>query len=590
MPNAAIRHLRSAPARTRARAAAFRRAEDGSVFFFSIIMFLGMLALAGVAIDFMRFEMTRTKLQNTLDRAVLAATELGQSLEPEDVVADYFEKAGMAQYLGDITVLENESSGTLSYRRVNVKAEATIETLLLHLVHINDLTVTANGTAEEGITDLEVSLVVDVSGSMGSSSSSGKTKIYELKQAAKDFAYYMQCNPTAERGSGEECTVDHGKVSITLVPYSEQVNVGEQLLDYFSVTSEHDLSHCVTFEPEMFEDAAIDLDETPPLKRTGHFDPWQDYNDVPGQWTCRTEGWREIQLMRDDYEEVFDLIDRLSAGGNTSIDLGMKWGTALLDPEARDIVNDLITTPVAPGATETVIDVKFLDRPYDYDQDYNMKVIVLMTDGMNTNQHYLRDGYRSGGSGVWHYREADGSPGDEIYSVYNAGEDKYRWVRASGNDYESSWQSEPYKGESPQTCSYEWVKLRGWWGGYYWEKEWVCVDDGEADGVPYELDFTELWQLFTTDWYDRFWWLSNPVAYYGNSDKNDRLHEICDAAKDQGILVYTIGFEVGTGSNAETVMKDCASTDLHYFPANGSNLAEVFAIIATSINQLRLTQ
>jgi hypothetical protein len=38
----------------------------------------------------------RTSLQNTLDRATLAAASLSQQLDAEDVVTDYFDKAGLA--------------------------------------------------------------------------------------------------------------------------------------------------------------------------------------------------------------------------------------------------------------------------------------------------------------------------------------------------------------------------------------------------------------------------------------------------------------------------------------------------------------
>ena len=53
--------------------AQFRREEDGSLLIFGLFYFVMMLVLAGVALDLMRFEERRTQLQQTTDRAVLAA-------------------------------------------------------------------------------------------------------------------------------------------------------------------------------------------------------------------------------------------------------------------------------------------------------------------------------------------------------------------------------------------------------------------------------------------------------------------------------------------------------------------------------------
>ncbi|MGB8623175.1 MAG: hypothetical protein WCD16_10175, partial [Paracoccaceae bacterium] len=93
---------------------------------------------------------------------------------------------------------------------------------------------------------------------------------------------------------------------------------------------------------------------------------------------------------------------------------------------------------------------------------------------------------------------------------------------------------------------------------------------------------------FNTAYFAQFDWLDDPQLSWGNSEKNARLHDICAAAKEEGVIVYTIGFEVD--GHADSVMSDCASTPGHYFAADGTNLAETFGVIASSINQLRLTQ
>lgn len=567
----------------------FHREEHGGILIFSLFMFIGMLAMSGIAIDFMRFEVARTQLQATLDRAVLAAAGLGNELDARDVVMDYFDKAGLSGHISrdDIDVVESKASGSVSYRRVSATASAQVDTFLLHLVNIDTLSAGAAGAAEEGITDLEISMVLDVSGSMGNNSATGKTKIHELREAAKDFVYFMQCNQTAERSSGAACTTDHGKVAVSLVPYSEQVNVGPALLAEYKATTEHSSSHCVNFEETDFQSLAIST--TDQLDRTGHFDPWKGRKNWAGSWTCKREGWREIKPYMDDHNDAIDAIDDLAAGGNTSIDLGVKWGAGLLDPDARSVVTNL-TAKSRPGETGPVIDPVFLGRPYDYTQDYNMKVIVLMTDGQNTSQHYLKTAYRSGLSDVWHFTVPDGAggtePGGHVYSVYYVNEGKYRYVDDDGDNFDSDWHDAPYAGEKVAT-SCVWVEDRD----FYWQKKkkkLVC--NYENIGTPYQLTWPQLWAKFPTDWYDSLSSKPDPVKSHGNTTKNTRLVNICSAAKAKGVLIYSIGFEVPPNSNAETVMKACASNINNYFAASGTDLAEVFASIATSINKLRLIQ
>jgi hypothetical protein len=83
-------------------------------------------------------------------------------------------------------------------------------------------------------------------------------------------------------------------------------------------------------------------------------------------------------------------------------------------------------------------------------------------------------------------------------------------------------------------------------------------------------------------------WYYGVYDSWGTSTKNARTKAICDAAKARGIVVYTIGFEAPSGG--VSVLKDCASSDAHYFDVQGLEISDAFASIATSIRQLRLTQ
>jgi len=72
-------------------------------------------------------------------------------------------------------------------------------------------------------------------------------------------------------------------------------------------------------------------------------------------------------------------------------------------------------------------------------------------------------------------------------------------------------------------------------------------------------------------------------------DSFGQAEELCDAMKAQGIIVYTVGFNV-SGSSAQDIMEDCASDPSKAFlPESGEELIEDFADIGQNITDLRLS-
>ncbi|MFY0633228.1 MAG: Tad domain-containing protein [Vannielia sp.] len=339
----------------------FSEEADGGLIAFSLFLIACMMLSVGIAIDVMRFEMTRTKLQNTLDRAVLAAADMDQTLEPEAVVADYFQKAGLGNFNVDIDVDEG-----LNYRNVSATTEAEIRTLLLGMVGIKHFTAPAAGTAEERVSNVEISLVLDISGSMGSNN-----KINNLRNAAKDFV--------------DSVVVDdaEGQISLSLVPYTAQVNAGPSIFNQLRKSSNgrHNYSHCIDFDSSDFNSTTISM--TKYYQQMQHFE-WssENYRPIrnPG---CPMQDYERIVALSKNTTELKNTIGNYRARANTAIHLGMKWGTALLDPSMRTIVNNM------RAAGE--IDDAFIDRPADYDDEETLKVVVLMTDGENVDTYRIQE-------------------------------------------------------------------------------------------------------------------------------------------------------------------------------------------------------
>lgn len=561
----------------------FAHGEDGGLIIFAMYIFVVMLIVGGLAVDFMRLEANRTRLQNTLDRAILAAADLDQTLDPQSVVEDYFDKAGLSDYLVSVTVDDG-----LNYRVVSATAEAEVNTIFLGRLGFDTLSAPAVGTAEERISNLEISLILDVSGSMSSDDSTGsQTKLAALQDAAGTFI------DTIIEQAEEDTT------SFAIIPYATQVTVGENLLDYYTVTDEHSYSNCVDFESDDFDSAS--LSTTDLLQRTGHFDPWTSYRSNSGAPTstslvCRTESSREIMPWNGDATELKDHINNFTAGGNTSIDVAVKWGLAMLDPDSQSIVTDMIS--------ESEVDSNFAGRPFDYTDTSGMKVMVVMTDGINTEQYYLNDSYLSGYSDVY-VNETDGlrsvlfdqdtdDTSDDVYWWEYDGDDSHDMPYGEGATVTEVTYTQTLvcTGRNRnETCTYEDVASGGDSGG----EETAVVGEAVRQTFP---ELWDTWSISGNAYYNYYAvnnsssdyndWNDEPYSYVGSSTKDTRLNSICSAAKDQGVLVFTIGFEV-TDDSAE-VLEDCASSASHFFRVEGLEIDDAFTAIATSINQLKLTQ
>lgn len=567
------------------RLADFSRDEEGTLLVFGIFAFLIILMVAGVGIDLMRFERDRATLQYTLDRAALAAADLDQPLPPRDVVLDYLRKAGLADYLTGLTIDEG-----LGYRTVSATAAIDVPTQFMQMTGVDVLRAPAATTAEERIDGVEISLVLDVSGSMN-----WNRRLRNLKIAAKDFVDTMIDNSP------------DGNLSISIIPYATQVSLPDEMISQFNVSAEHSYSNCVNFASADFRSAAIN--PAAPLQRTMHFDPWYRFDgrgSSPMELIGMDRGYdsslpvceampnREILPLSKDRATLKSYIDNLWARGNTSIDVGMKWGAALLDPSLRGVVGGLI------GAGK--VSPAFADRPTDYDAGTTLKVIVLMTDGQNTSQYYINNGYRSGESNIWWNAE------ERKYSVYTGLDDDDRDRDGIYDEpmfywpFNGTWRDHAYGNGTYEETRTERVcrsyRRNGSCRRYRTVRTTVTVNE---PGQARVLSYPDLWayttmrrvvERFYSPWMgsSRAWndWYYAVRSYVPYSTKDARTRSICNAAKANGTIVFTIGFEAPERGKA--VLRDCASSDSHFFDVRGLEIADAFRSIASSIRKLRLTQ
>ncbi|KPQ07058.1 MAG: Flp pilus assembly protein TadG [Rhodobacteraceae bacterium HLUCCA12] len=554
--------------------ARFAAASEGSLAVFSLFLFVGLLLVGGVGIDLMRYEQERVRLQAATDRAVLAATSLRQTQDVETVIRDYLARENLEHLIHSI-----ESDEGVNFREARVTTRGAVPTILMHMVGLDALGFQVISAAEERVPNLEISLVIDLSGSMNS-----YNRLNNLKDAAEEFIR------TVFNASEE------GSVSMSLVPYTGQVNAGAAILDHYDVEHRQEFSHCVDFDASHYTTTALPTGAT--LTGAGHGFPWEappytsyyQSNDPlsAGFYDCPIapgNAGLEVTPFSGDPDELVTRVNAMQALGATSIDIGMRWGVALVDPSVQPMA--------AAMAAAGEIDSRLSDRPAEHGSPDTMKIVVLMTDGENFQERRLTDDVRSGPSPVWINTEDDSL---DTFSLYDESSDLY-WHRRDGDWYEAPWGT-----DGLETCERV-CASRTWWGGCQSYETQCSTYDGDH---ARRLDWPELFHRTQMYWAARQIFAparggsSSQQSNYAHSltlnwqdsvstgTKDQRLQQICASARDTGITVFSIAFEADPGGISG--LRQCATTPAHFFDVEGVEIADAFRSIASHIRQLRLVE
>lgn len=633
--------LRSGGRALRRRLGRFAGDRSGSATIMALFLLVFVLVVGGMAVDVLRYEHQRVRLQSTADRAVLAAGSLRQPNDPYDVVAEYFEREGLSAYLKGVQVDEG-----LNFRTVSVQTEAVVPAAFMRLVGVNTLTATAAATAEERYSKVEVALVLDLSNSMNSFN-----RIENLRIAGAEFIETLFANAEPDQ------------ISVTVVNYTGQVNPGADLAQYYDISMTQPFSHCVEFSAQDYQSMAMPMNTA--LQGAGHFDPWfasrarnMIFCPTPRfpQYSTFDSTHRENIVMSGDPAFLTEYLEGLWADGNTSIEIGLRWGAAMLDPSSRPIIDDMI----ARG----VVDAAFSGRPLDYDDEETLKAVVLMTDGENFEQWIMNDAVKTGQSDVWHtvfFSQVPAQGGmmslqNEVNGILNGtitptelqlhrfnalsvpmnvpGLTATRPNRNLGSSGNYLHNSRVYLSVRPNNTGNWYLPSpiqtnpgnSGHWHNSPWLTGtlptftnttvpaasgcqfhaagsasnpllfdfWVC-----NDRIAYRMTYPWLWDNFPVRWVAQR--LYNAPGIMGTNAfvnsvldrrpanvKNQHLDVMCDTIKAQDIPIFTVAFEAPPGG--VSAMQSCASSLNHFYDVAGTDISTAFRAIAGTINRLRLTQ
>lgn len=527
----------------------FARDRRGSVAVIWAICALVVLSFIGVALDFSRAHSVKQSLQNAADAAALVAERMADKpLAERQAAAEQYFRATLAAYSfgADATInIEHMPGGGHK-----VSASIPSPTTLSRLIADRDMVVRTSSEAKQEGSDLEVSVVLDITGSM-----SGQ-RITDLKAAAVDLVNIVVRDQQEPYYS-----------KVGLVPYSIGVNLGANAaaargpvtppVNISAATWRNGATKNITgatrANPVVITSNAHGFANGDYVYITGVAGMTQLNNGANATWQVGNVTANTF-IARSTNGPAFS---NYTSGGQSFCTVAGCEYFRFMNASSTSVqrvhrISTCVSERVGPQAyTSAAPSAAWVGRVYDSTSNPCPGATVTPMTSDKTALTSAINAYTVTGSTAGHIGIAWG------------------WYMLSptfSNLWPAASQPKPY-------------------GSPNLRKIAVIMTDGEFN-TPYCTGVIA----------------RNAGTGSGNaSDKItcnatngnpfDQARALCTAMKNSGVTVYTVGFGLSNGSTAASVMQDCASGAGNAFSAaNGAELRAAFRSIATAISLLRLSK
>ena len=509
----------------------FCQDERGNVAMLFALMMVPVLGGVGLAVDYGRAHRLHTQLQIVADAATAAG--LAEYRETGDVnkgqqrllsfIDEGLEKDGMVRAREENGNGENAIGSRVVYVDGSVIDPATasvrpvlrtsIGTPFMSLLGTEELDVevfTKGSVATnnlQGTKDLEVSLMLDVSGSMGWQDDNGNIKMDSMKAAAQDFLDIIMPNDAAANNR-----------RVGLVPFSERVNVGSyaSAATGYAASAQFQTGTAYTYVFTSDSDDYEWMQISSCRSQVRDVTAYANYTNSQASNHCNSNFSKRVKNGKTEYK-VPDVV----VGGTTPIMSTRYLRSCITERQGAEAYTD------AAAGSGTYIGVyapgSSLSSQYSSSQNNNCSLPVIKT--LTTDKQSLKDHISS-------------------FGTYNA----------TAGHVGTAWS---YYMLSPE-----------------WNRFW---SEGHMDVAEYHNEEVIKAAVLMTD--------GQYNSQYGSTDASDQAVEICTKMKEDGIIVYTIGFDMSTNESdpARQTLVSCASPGKYYFPYDGDELREAFEEIGNSL-------
>lgn len=563
---------------------AFARDEEGGIIVLTLLLLFTMLVMGGMAVDFMRYESERSELQSVSDRAVLAAANENKDpdLSQGDVVREFFEVAGFGEHLdedpfqpltGGAVVPENMPAGT---RLVNVTSAIDVNTFYLRLIGIDRLESPVLSQALASVGKVEISLVLDISGSMRNGGQGAGGRFGDMQRAAKLFASEV-LKPEND-----------GQVSLTIVPYAGSTNPGPEMFEYLQGVRYNNYRELQGEIGDTYGDG--DETEADGDGTVETVDPEDQFENVSSCLEFTRDDWRyegmpgPLTNTSDDpdtsFNEEFSITESASTSGRDQVPHFMNWAIA------ADVMDwgwcPLDRSAIRYAIRDYCVAEKFIDgiRMHDgtgthYGMKYGLAALSpttqpafaalsTMTAADIVNADYTPSGLCGGAGPVTAPTEISADGGED----------------GGGTETDTSVDS---VGNGGTVVPVEFSDRPSAWDDAETNKFLILMTDGQITDQYRPKD------IFDPRHLTRHLRGGDKRTLTNRSRNVNDFYRICDLAKDpsRDVKVFTVAFE--TYGSGRDEMRNCASEG-GFYTAEGDELSEIFNQIAGQITDLHLTQ
>ncbi|MFC3714178.1 pilus assembly protein TadG-related protein [Sphingoaurantiacus capsulatus] len=568
----------------RFRAALGRLRQDtrGNVMLFMAAGVIPVTAAVGGGVDLTRAYMAQARLQQAVDAATLAGRKAmtdGQLATAAPEITKFLQNnypANMADGTGLSVaepIFQSESidvdSEITEQGALCVTASTSVPTLVMGAFGKQSIGISADSCARRSGTNIDVVLVLDVTGSMAGS------RLTALKTATTDFLETLDDTRTQLAVSGL-------RVRVGIVPYSQAVNIGRLLHE--------ENSAYIATSGDYWTDIG-----TP-------YRPCTNDSDDDCNWRNRTsdDNARAVAL---------DLSSFITNGGaaGTSFNNAYAWkGCVEMRPSIKTIGSSTSISSIPAGAWDIIDAAPGVVvnggtapawKPY-------FSSPTKSENRFGTSPRTTQPTAAPWSAMKW---EVDDRP-------------TWRTTRASatttGANPNASCPAEAKKlGEHSATSLASYVSGLVAEGGtlhdvgMYWglamispqapfvnETEYLAAGHtGSKRDVKKYIVFMTDGELAPPGTYSAWGKESWDKRIHSDSDSTTehrkRFQMLCEAGKQQNVNISTIAFGDSMGSSDATALQNCATnTDQYYKAANSADLIAVFQVIANNIGYLRLSE
>ncbi len=351
-----------------------RASRAGNVAIIFSLAVIPVIGGIGAAIDYSMANNNRTSMQKALDSTALALAKLMPLTQAQLNTTGW---QIFSANLGVMKVNVPESGLVITtpiVGKIHLTATGTYAPQISGFMGVQSFPVAVSTQVQWGMKKLELALALDNTGSMGSSN-----KMVELKKAAKALLTTLKAS-----------THTDGDVKISIIPFNTVVNTGENTSttwikkgdwdekegscsnnDYSTKTSCQNAKKtwtAVTYNNTNFKGCVEDRDKDPTASAS--YDakdtaPTDEATKFPAR---RCPGGLTTYLpLTYDWTALNNKINDMDSDGNTNVTIGLVWAWHSLTASA----------PLTQAAAVST--------------DLN-KIIILMTDGDNTQNRWSTDG------------------------------------------------------------------------------------------------------------------------------------------------------------------------------------------------------